>query len=95
MVEDTGRWKEYSQTLEKSKEYHKRYHIAVSSPLRRKILKLIAEGEEPGKICQNLNLTMKQLQYHLKILEHGFCIRREDDKITLTKEGEVIYYIKS
>ncbi|AGK61685.1 hypothetical protein Asulf_01714 [Archaeoglobus sulfaticallidus PM70-1] len=90
---DEGSWKEYSTSLEKSKEYHRRYHIAVSSPLRRKILKLIAEGKNKQEIAKSLGLSEKNLDYHLKILEHGFCIKINGDRISLTKEGEIIYYV--
>lgn len=80
-------------SLEKNEEYHKRYHIAVSNPLRRKILRLIAEGLSKNEICEKLNLTIPQLEYHLRFLEHGFCIRKEGDALKLTKEGEIIYYL--
>jgi predicted transcriptional regulator len=87
------KWKEYSKSLEKSREYHKRYHLAVSNPLRRKILKLISEGKKEGEIRDELNLSERELEFHLKFLEHGFCIERDGDNIQLTKEGEIIFYV--
>jgi|Deesub1362A_J573_1020465.scaffolds.fasta_scaffold00263_11 predicted transcriptional regulator len=87
-------WSQYSGTLEKSKEYHNRYHIAVSSPVRRKILKLIAEGRSEEEILEILKLSKKQLDYHLEILEWGFCIHREGNRWVVTKEGEIIHYLE-
>lgn len=87
-------WSQYSDTLEKSKEYHNRYHIAVSSPVRRKILKLIAEGKNEDEILETLGLSKKQLDYHLEILQWGFCIHREGDRWVVTKEGEVVHYLE-
>ena len=87
-------WSQYSDTLEKSKEYHNRYHIAVSSPVRRKILKLIAEGKNEDEILETLGLSKKQLDYHLEILQWGFCIHREGNRWVVTKEGEVVHYLE-
>jgi len=87
-------WSQYSDTLEKSREYHSRYHTAVSSPVRRKILKLIAEGRGEDEIVEELKLSRKQLDYHLKILEWGFCIQREGDRWIVTREGEVVHYLE-
>ena len=87
-------WSQYSDTLEKSKKYHNRYHIAVSSPVRRKILKLIAEGKNEDEILETLELSKKQLDYHLEILQWGFCIHREGDRWVVTKEGEVVHHLE-
>ncbi len=87
-------WSKYQGSIEKSREYHKRYQIAVNNPLRRKILKLISEGKGLNKIKDELKLSDKELEYHLKILEWGFCIERKGDKVVLTKEGEVVKFIE-
>jgi len=86
-------WSKYRDSLEKNEEYHRRYHAAVSNPLRRKILALIAEGLDRSGILKELNLTESQLEYHLRFLEHGFCIKRDGSSIKLTKEGEIVYYL--
>ncbi len=87
-------WSKYQGSIEKSREYHKRYQIAVNNPLRRKILKLISKGKGLNKIKDELKLSDKELEYHLKILEWGFCIERKGDKVVLTKEGEVVKFIE-
>lgn len=86
-------WSKFSESIEKSKEYHKRYHIAVNNKTRRKILKLIREGKSVDEIERILGLERGELEYHLKILEWGFCIVRNGGKIELTKEGEVVDYL--
>ncbi|WP_290902491.1 helix-turn-helix domain-containing protein [Ferroglobus sp.] len=86
-------WSEFSGSVEKSREYHKRYHIAVNNKLRRKILKLIKEGKSYEEILKELGISKEDFEYHLKILEWGFCIVRRGDRLELTKEGEVVEYI--
>ena len=86
-------WSRYSDTLEKSREYHKRYQIAVSSPLRRKILRLVKEGKSEAEIGKILGLDRRQLEYHLRILEWGHCIDRSDGRLEITKEGLVVDYL--
>jgi predicted transcriptional regulator len=90
-----GSWDAFKDSIEKSKEYHKRYHTAISNPMRRKILKLVSEGKSVEEIRNSLDLSPSQLEYHLHFLEHGFCIKRDGDRIKLTKEGEIIYYVDS
>ncbi len=88
-----AKWDEYSGSIEKSRIYHERYHKAVANPVRKEILRLIAEGFDEEKIMKKLNLTKKELDYHLKILEWGFCIERSGDGWKITKEGEIIEYL--
>ena len=86
-------WSKFKDSLEGNEEYHKRYHAAVSNPVRKKILSLIAKGLGKSEILEELKLSESQLEYHLRFLEHGFCIKREGDKLRLTKEGEVVFFL--
>ncbi len=86
-------WEEFSKSIESSRIYHERYHKAVTNPKRRRILELIAEGKSVKEIKQELNMNDRELEYHLKILEWGFCIKRVGDRLVLTKEGEVVEYL--
>jgi predicted transcriptional regulator len=86
-------WSSFNKSLEENALYHRRYHAAVSNPLRRKILMLIAKGCTKSEIAGKLNLSEEKLDYHLRILEKGFCIKREGQRFRLTKEGKVIYYL--
>ena len=90
------KWLEFSDTIEKNREYHERYHKAVNNPVRKKILKLLKEGKNYDEIMMALKLNEKNFEYHLKILEWGFCIERDKEdrkKIILTKEGEIVDYL--
>ncbi len=86
-------WEKYSGSIESSRVYHERYHKAVSNPKRKKILKLISEGKNEEEILKELGISKKELEYHLKILEWGFCIEKKDGKFVLTKEGEIVDYL--
>ncbi len=86
-------WEEYSDSIEKSRVYHERYHKAVANPVRKEILKMIAEGKSEEEIMEKLKLSKKELDYHLKILEWGFCIEKKDGGWKITKEGEIIEYL--
>lgn len=86
-------WEEFSDSIEKSRIYHERYHKAVSNPVRKRILKLIAMGKDEDEIMKELNISRKELDYHLRILEWGFCITKEGGKWRITKEGEVVDYL--
>ena len=87
-------WSKYSDSIEKSREYHKRYQIAVNNPVRRRILKLLLEGKKLNTIKRELNLSDSELEYHLKILEWGFCIERDGEEVRVTKEGMVVDYLE-
>ncbi|AIY91189.1 helix-turn-helix transcriptional regulator [Geoglobus acetivorans] len=86
-------WSEYSGSIEKSREFHRRYQIAVNHPLRRKILKLLHNGKSQEEIRTELNLDERDFEYHLQLLEWGFCIERDAQEIRITKEGSVVEYI--
>ena len=88
-------WDEYSGSIESSRIYHERYHKAVNHPLRRRILKLIAEGvrDERG-LMERLGISKSELDYHLRVLEWGFCVKRRSGRLELTKEGEVVEYLE-
>jgi len=86
-------WEKYSDSIEKSRIYHERYHKAVANPVRKEILKMIAEGKSEEEMMEKLNLSKKELDYHLKILEWGFCIERKDGGWKITKEGEIIEHL--
>jgi len=71
-------WSEYSDSIEKSRE----------------VLKLLLKGKKLNTIKYELNLSDSQLEYHLKILEWGFCIERKGGDIKVTKEGTVVKFLE-
>jgi predicted transcriptional regulator len=83
-----------AKSLEEAEEYHKRYNYAITNPIRRKIIRLIDEGKNQAEICNELNLSERQLQYHLRILEWGFCIEKSKESWIVTKEGRIVDKIK-
>ena len=86
-------WEKYSGSIEKSREYHHRYHRAVNHPIRREILRLIPRGMNEEDIAKTLNLSKSDLDYHLRVLIEGFCIKRINGKLVVTQEGIVVEYL--
>ena len=83
-----------AKTLKEAEEYHKRYNYAVTNRIRRSIIRLLDQGKSEQEIMKELNLTEKQLEYHLKILEWGFCVEKRDNRWVVTKEGKIVDKIK-
>uniref|UniRef100_A0A7J2TJ81 ArsR family transcriptional regulator n=1 Tax=Archaeoglobus fulgidus TaxID=2234 RepID=A0A7J2TJ81_ARCFL len=83
-------WKEFSGSIELSREYHERYHRAIASPVRRKILKLLALGFSEDEIMKELGISRSELDYHIKVLIRGFCVEKIGERFVLTKEGKVV-----
>jgi len=84
--------------MEETKEYHVRYLRAVNSPVRRGILRALKDGEATVEILgERTGMEEKDLAWHLSILEHGFCVEKQDrDGETvyeLTQEGKVVDYV--
>jgi DNA-binding transcriptional ArsR family regulator len=90
--------KTIGDSLEETKEYHRRYLYAVNSPVRRGILKALKDGDATVEVLTSrTGLDPKTLEWHLNILEHGFCIEREVRQGTnfyrLTREGKVVDFM--
>jgi len=88
-----GKWEEFSGSIEMSRIYHERYHRAVANPVRKTILKMVPEGKSETEIANSLGLSDKELDYHLRMLEWGFCIEKTDKGWRITKEGEIIEHL--
>lgn len=92
--------KTIGRSLEETKEFHVRYLRAVNSPLRRKILLALKEGEANLQVLQaRTGMRAEELDWHLRILEYGFCVEHEvrsnDTFYRLTKEGNVVDFVDS
>ena len=86
-------------SIEETKEYHERYLRAVSNPQRREILRAIGDGCTAfDDLLARTRLDASSLNWHLSILEHGFCVEKEvtDDKLSyrLTQEGKVVDFLE-
>ena len=83
----------------KTKEFHERYLRAVNSPLRRKILAALNEGNATVKELEaKTGLDDIVLKWHLDFLEYGFCVEKEERRgllvYKLTQEGKVVKYLE-
>lgn len=90
--------KTIGESMEETKEYHVRYLRAVNNPLRREILRAMKDGENTLEALEEkTGLEAKVLEWHLDILEHGFCIEKEERGgevvYALTQEGMVVDYV--
>jgi len=82
-----------------TKQFHERYLRAVNSPLRRKILGALNEGNATiEELEAKTGLDGTTLKWHLNVLESGFCIEKDNKQgiliYKLTQEGKVVNYIK-
>lgn len=59
---------------------------ALSDPTRRKILKLLKDGDlNAGEIADNFNITKPSISHHLNILKHAGLVISE-------KQGQNVLY---
>jgi DNA-binding transcriptional ArsR family regulator len=84
--------------MEDTKERHRKYLRAINNPIRRNILRAMEEGNTTiTSISEATNIDEKTLEWHINILEDGFCIERtkedEQEKLILTKEALVVDYL--
>jgi DNA-binding transcriptional ArsR family regulator len=85
--------------MEETKERHRRYLRAVNHPLRRRILRALKEGDETiGSLEERLGVDAKTLDWHMRILEDGYCVERVEGgdatRFVLTQEGLVVDYVE-
>ena len=83
--------------MEETRDRHVRYLRAVNNPVRRDILRAMKEGNKTFEtLSKATNLDAKTLDWHLKILEHGFCVESKNEAgekvFELTQEGLVVDY---
>ena len=87
-----------AETMEETKERHTRYLRAVQNPIRRNILRSMQKGNVTIEAISNdTDLDAKSLEWHIKMLEQGYCVERYEKKgktvFKLTKEGQVVDYL--
>jgi DNA-binding transcriptional ArsR family regulator len=90
--------KTIGDSMEETKEYHVRYLRAINNPVRREILRALKDGEATVQtLGERTGMEEKELLWHLSILEHGFCVEKQErDGETiywLTQEGKVVDYV--
>jgi len=87
------------KSIEETRLYHKRYLRAINSPLRRGILRALKEGYTTIEdLKSRTGLDNDTLNWHLSVLEQGFCIEKDikQGKLVykLTQEGKVVDYLE-
>ena len=66
--------------MEETKERHRRYLRAINNPIRRKIIRSIVDGNDSLRsINEATGIDEKTLDWHIKILEDGFCVEKTDE----------------
>ena len=90
--------KTVADSMEETKERHRRYLRAVNNPFRRNILRSIEKGNTNiAAISKDTGTDEKTLNWHLKMLEDGFCVERttngDQEEFKLTQEGLVVDFL--
>ena len=88
-----------SDSIEETRLYHERYLRAMNSPVRRRILRVLKEGDYTvEELARTTGLDAEALKWHMNILEHGFCVEKENKEgrlvYKLTQEGKVVDYME-
>ncbi len=91
--------KTIGKSIEETRQYHTRYLRAINSPLRRKILRALKKGYATIEDLQSATgLDDETLKWHLSVLEHGFCVEKDNKQgklvYRLTQEGSVVDYME-
>ena len=86
------------RSLDETREYHERYLMAVNSPVRRTILRALEDGSKTIEALQTATgLQPQAFEWHLSVLEHGFCVKKEIRGsqlfYELTQEGKVVDFM--
>jgi DNA-binding transcriptional ArsR family regulator len=85
-----------SDSMEETKDRHRRYLRAINNPVRRKILRSIKDGNhETASISLDTGIDEKTVGWHIRVLIDGFCVEASEDetKYLLTQEGLVVDYL--
>ena len=90
--------KTVADSMEETKERHRRYLRAINSPVRRGILRALKEGHNTAEtLAEVTGLDPKTLNWHMKLLEYGYCVEvkrtPEGETFVLTREGEVVDFM--
>jgi len=90
--------KTVADSMEETKERHRRYLRAINNPIRRKIIHSIVKGNDSlNAISEATGIDEKTLDWHIKILVDGFCIEKTieggHEKFILTQEALVVDYL--
>jgi len=86
--------KTVGDTLEETRDRHRRYLRAINNPARRKILRSIKDGnQEITSISTDTGIDEKTVGWHIRVLMDGYCVEADGDSYVLTQEGLVVDYM--
>jgi len=79
-----------AKSPEEAEEYRRRFKMAISNSIRRKILVLLDEKDMSfEELKERVGINENLLKFHLDVLEKASCIVT-GDKIKLSDEGRVL-----
>ena len=86
--------KTVADTLEETRDRHRRYLRAINNPTRRKILRSIKDGnQETTSISADTGIDEKTVVWHIRVLMDGYCVKEDGNSYALTQEGLVVDYM--
>jgi DNA-binding transcriptional ArsR family regulator len=85
-------------TMEETKERHRRYLRAIENPQRREILAVLEQGDATLEtLSEATGMDERTLKWHMDFLEYGYCVVKkiDDGKVVygITEEGRVVDYL--
>ncbi len=85
-------------SMEETKDRHRRYLRAINNPIRRDILRSLKEGNDVIEtISEDTGINEKNVGWHIRVLIDGFCVEeaneKDETKYILTQEGLVVDYL--
>ncbi len=80
-----------AKTPEEAEEYRRRFKMAISNSIRRKILLELEKGEMSfEEIRKALKIDDRLLKYHIDALKKGECVIEESGTFRLTEKGKIL-----
>ena len=94
----SGKSRTLGDSMEDTRDRHRRYMRAIQHPVRRDILRAMEKGASSvDEFVKELGIDYKTLDWHLRSLEHGFCVERtgeaDETRFMLTSEGKIVDYL--
>ena len=87
-----------ADSMEETKDRHRRYLRAINNPIRRDILRSLKDGNDViESISDDTGIDEKTVGWHIRVLIDGFCVEEaietDETKYILTQEGLVVDYL--
>jgi DNA-binding transcriptional ArsR family regulator len=91
--------KTIGNSMEETKDRHKKYLRAINNPIRRNIIRAIREKYNTIHDLENhLKIDSNTLKWHLNILKDGYCLEVKTvngvEHFIVTEEGNVVDFVE-